>query len=141
MPMSAKRKLKITTSGYKSSFTKEEIKLLKEHDVESLFDEIWINRVILLRTVNKMNEMNGQLSFRDHLDALRAVSYATGRIASLLQVREELSKPYLEVENKYLEYFEEVKGLVEQLGPTVFGEEKWDEMQWEAFRQRVGNAA
>jgi hypothetical protein len=85
--------------------------------------------------------MNGQLSFRDHLDALRAVSYATGRIASLLQVREELSKPYLEVENKYLEYFEEVKGLVEQLGPTVFGEEKWDEMQWEAFRQRVGNAA
>ncbi len=139
--MSAKRKLNITASGYKSSFTKEEIKLLKEHDTESLIDEIWINRVLLLRMVNKMNEMNEQLSFRDHMDALRVVSYATGRIAGLLQVREQLSKPYLQVEKKYLEYFKEVKGYVDKIGLMFFGEEKWGEMQLEAFSQRVDSSA
>ncbi len=138
--MSVNRKLKITASGYKSAFTKEEIKLLKEHDAESLFEEIWINRVMLLRTVNKMNEMNEQLSFRDHLDALRAVSYATGRIAGLLQVREELSKPYLEVEKKYLDYFKEVKGYVDKIGLMFFGEEKWGEMQWDAFHRGVDSS-
>ena len=75
------------------------------------------------------------------MDALRAVSYATGRIASLLQIREQLFKPYQEVENQYREYFDEVKGLIEQIGPLVFGEEKWSEMQWEDFRKRMNAEA
>jgi hypothetical protein len=139
--MSGKRNLNKIPPGYKSAFTKEESKLLREHDTESLYDEIWINRVMLLRTVNKMNAMSAQLTFRDHLDALRAVTYATGRIASLLQIREELFKPYQEVENQYREYFDEEKGLIEQIDPLVFGEEKWDEMQWEDFRKRMNAEA
>ncbi len=54
------------------------------------------------------DEDREQLTFRDHLDTLRSVSYTTGRIASLLDIRERLYKPYQEVEKQYKEYFDQV---------------------------------
>ena len=99
--MSGKRRTKPRTSNYKPAFTAAEYKLMQNYGVGDLLDEIGINRVMLLRTADKMNQEKEQLSFRDHLDALRAVSYATGRIASLLEIRAELFKPYQEVEEKY----------------------------------------
>jgi hypothetical protein len=135
--MSAKRRPKKGTSGYKSAYVAEEHKLMKEFGVGDLVDEIWLNRIMLLRTVDKMNQEKERLTFRDHLDALRAVSYSTGRIASLLEIREELFKPYQELENVYREHFDQIYELVEVIGEKFYGQEKWEEMQMEEFRQAI----
>jgi hypothetical protein len=139
--MTGKSKSTKRAIGYKPAFTREEMKLINNYDAEGLEDELWINRVVLLRTVDKMNEMKDQLSFRDHLEALRAVSYATGNIATLVQIHEEIAMPYQAVENKYREYFEEFNKLVEQLGPLVLGKKEWEDMQNEAVRQELMAAA
>ena len=57
--MSGKRCTKKTTSGNKSAFTAEEYKLIKECTVGDLLDEIFLNRVILLRTVDEGNSADG----------------------------------------------------------------------------------
>jgi hypothetical protein len=139
--MSVKNRTQKRTSDYKSAFTAAEHKLMRIYGVGDLLDEIWLNRVMLLRTADKMNQEKERLTFRDHLDALRAVSYATGRIASLIEVREELSKPYQEVEDQYREHFEHVNEFVEVIGERILGHEKWEELQMEAFRQAVINEA
>ena len=114
---------------------------MQNYGVGNLLNEIGINRVMLLRTMDKMNEDREQLTFRDHLDALRAVSYATGRIASLLKIREELFKPYQEVEDKYREGFEIVHELIEEMGVKIGGQEKWDEVKMKAMWQAMDEAA
>lgn len=139
--MSVKRRTKQRTSDYKPAFTDAEYKLMQNYGVGNLLDEIGINRVMLLRTMDKMNEDREQLTFRDHLDALRAVSYATGRIASLLEIREELFKPYQEVEDKYREGFEQVNELIEEIGVKIGGQEKWDEIKRKAMWQAMDEAA
>jgi hypothetical protein len=135
--MSVKRRTKKRTSDYKPAFTAAEHKLMRIYGVGDLLDEIWLNRVMLLRTADKMNQEKERLTFRDHLDALRAVSYSTGRIASLLEIREELFKPYQELENVYREHFDQVNELVEVIGEKFYGQEKWEEMQMEEFRQAI----
>jgi len=135
--MSVKNRTQKRTSDYKSAFTAAEHKLMRTYGVGDLLDEIWLNRVMLLRTVDKMNQEKKRLTFRDHLDALRAVSYATGRIASLLEIREELFKPYQELENVYREHFDKINEFVEVLGENFYGQEKWEEMQMEVFRQAI----
>jgi hypothetical protein len=91
--------------------------------------------------MDKMNEDRKQLTFRDHLDALRAVSYATGRIASLLEIRERLYKPYQEVEKQYRGCFDQVGEIVEELGVKIYGQEQWEQMQLEDMRQIMMNEA
>lgn len=139
--MTKKRKTKQRTSDYKPAFTDAEYKLMQNYGVGDLLDEIGINRVMLLRTMDKMNEDREQLTFRDHLDALRAVSYATGRIASLLEMREELYKPYQEVGNLYREHFELVNELIEEIGVKIGGQEKWNEVKMKAMWQAMDEAA
>jgi hypothetical protein len=133
--MAKKRKTKQRTSDYKPAFTDAEYKLMQNYGVGNLLDEIGINRVMLLRTMDKMNEDRKQLTFRDHLDALRAVSYSTGRIASLLEIREELYKPYQEVENHYREGIEQVEELIEKVGVTICGKKEWEKVHLDAMRQ------
>jgi hypothetical protein len=111
---------------------------MQNYGVGNLLDEIGLNRVMLVRTLDKMNEVTGQLSFRDHLDALRAVAYTTGRIESLLDTRERLYKPYENVEKEYREYFETVQSFMEVIGPKVYGQKKWDEFHWHALRKYMG---
>jgi hypothetical protein len=111
--MTKKRKTKQRTSDYKPVFTDTEYKLMQNYGVGDLLDEIGLNRVVLLRTMDKMNEERKQLTFRDHLDTLRSVSYTTGRIASLLEIRERLYQPYQEVEKQYKEYFDQVEEINE----------------------------
>jgi hypothetical protein len=139
--MAKKRKTKQRTSDYKPAFTDAEYQLMQNYGVGNLLDEIGINRVMLLRTMGKMNEDREQLTFRDHLDALRAVSYATGRIASLLEIRERLYKPYQEVDNKYRESFELVNELIDEMGVKIGGQEKWDEIKRKAMWQTMDEAA
>ncbi len=139
--MIKKYKTKPRTSDYKPAFTAAEYKLMQNYGVGNLLDEIGINRVMLLRTMDKMNEDREQLTFRDHLDALRAVSYATGRVASLLVIREELFKPYQEVEVKYREGFEVVYELFEEMGVKLGGQEKWNEIIRKAMWQELDEAA
>jgi hypothetical protein len=111
--MAIKSKTKQRTSDYRPAFTAAEHKLMQNYGVGNLLDEIGINRVMLLRTMDKMNEERKQLTFRDHLDTLRSVSYTTGRIASLLDIRERLYQPYQEVEKQYKEYFDQVEEINE----------------------------
>lgn len=139
--MTKKRKTKQRTSSYKPAFTDAEYKLMQNYGVGDLLDEIGINRVTLLRTMDKMNEDRELLTFRDHLDALRAVSYATGRIASLLEIRERLYKPYQEVEKQYRGCFDQVGEIVEELGVKIYGKEQWGKMQLEDMRQAMMNEA
>lgn len=139
--MIKKHKTKPKTSDYKPVFTDVEYKLMQNYGIGNLLDEIGINRVMLLRTMDKMNEDREQLTFRDHLDALRAVSYATGRIASLLEIREELYKPYQEVENQYREGIEQVGELIEKVGVTICGKKEWEQVQLDAMRQIMMNEA
>ena len=113
---------------------------MQNYGVGDLLDEIGINRVMLLRTADKMNQEKEHLSFRDHLDALRAVSYATGRIASLLEIRAELFKPYKEVEDRYKKIFEQVNEMLEELGVKLGGQEKWDEAKGRAEFREMFNA-
>jgi hypothetical protein len=139
--MAIKRKTKQRTSDYKPVFTDAEYKLMQNYGVGNLLDDIGINRVMLLRTMDKMNEDRELLTFRDHLDALRAVSYATGRIASLLEIRERLYKPYQEVEKQYRGCFDQVGEIVEELGVKIYGKEQWGKMQLEDMRQIMMNEA
>jgi hypothetical protein len=138
--MTKKHKTKPRTSDYKPAFTAAEYKLMKDYGVGNLLDEIGINRVVLLRTMDKMNEVREQLTFRDHLDALRAVSYATGRIASLLEIRAELFKPYQEVEERYKKIFEQAIQVLEETGVKLGGQEKWDEAKGRAIFKEMFNA-
>lgn len=73
--------------------------------------------------------------------ALRAVSYSTGRSASLLEIRERLYKPYQEVENQYRGCFDQVGEIVEELGVKIYGKEQWEQMQMEDMRQIMMNEA
>lgn len=73
-----------------------------------------------------------KITFKDHIDAMRAVSYTTGRIASLLDIRERLYKPYQEVKKQYSEYFDEVEKFLDRVGYKFMARKKWEEMQWEA---------
>jgi len=111
---------------------------MQNYGVGNLMDEVGVNRIMIVRTLDKMNREKKNLTFRDHLDALRAVSYSTGRIASLLDTRERLYKPYQEVEKQYREYFDEVQKLFDEVGPEIYGQETWDQMQWNALRKTMG---
>ncbi|MBI5840932.1 MAG: hypothetical protein HZB19_12600 [Chloroflexi bacterium] len=135
--MPKKRRAKKRNSDYKPVFTDAEHKLMQEYGIGDLMDEVGVNRVMLMRTLDKMNEVKEQLTFRDHLEALRAVSYTTGRIASLLDTRERLYQPYQEVEKQYKEYFDQVEELFEEMGPKIYGQKKWDEMQWDSLRKAM----
>ncbi len=139
--MTKKHKTEQRTSGYKPAFTDAEYKLMQNYGVGDLLDDIGINRVMLLRTMEKMNEDRKQLTFRDHLAAMRAVSYTTGHIASLLEIREELFRPYQEVEDKYRKGFEEVFDLIEEGGIKMVGQEKWGEIKRKAILQALDEAS
>ncbi|MBL0344435.1 hypothetical protein [Candidatus Villigracilis affinis] len=97
--MLKKRKSKKKVSKYKPVFTNAEHKLMQNYGVGDLMDEVGVNRIMIVRTLDKMNQEMDNLTFKDHIDAMRAVSYTTGRIASLLDIRERLYKPYQEVKN------------------------------------------
>lgn len=105
---------------------------MQDYGVGNLIDEIGVNRVLILRMLGKMNQEMERLTFRDHLAALRAVAYATGRIASLLDARERLYEPYREVEKQYREYFDQVHEFIKELYVGVLGQEKWDELEFDA---------
>lgn len=130
--MLKKRKSKKKVSDYKPVFTNAEHKLMQNYGVGNLMDEVGVNRIMIVRTLDKMNQEMDNLTFKDHIDAMRAVSYTTGRIASLLDIRERLYKPYQEVKKQYSEYFDEVEKFLDRVGLQIYGQEKWEEMQWEA---------
>lgn len=130
--MPKKRKAKKRNSDYKPVFTDAEHKLMQEYGIGSLMDEVGINRVMLIRTLNKMNEVRKQLTFRDHLDALRAVSYTTGRIAQLLDTRERLYQPYNEIEERYQQGIKDIREEFDKFGVAFCGQEQWDLMQLKA---------
>lgn len=136
--MLKKRKAKKRNSDYKPVFTDAEHKLMLDYGVGDLMDEVGVNRIMIYRALDKMNQEMEHLTFRDHLDALRAVAYTTRHIASLLDTRERLYKPYQEVEKQYREYFEQVDGFFDKIGTKIYGQEKWDEMQWEVWRKSMG---
>jgi hypothetical protein len=139
--MPLKRRLKKRICDYKPAFTPAEHKLMQNYGGGDLMDEIWLNRVLLLRTTDKMNQELERLTFRDHLDALRAVAYSTARIANLMEIREELFSPYQELEKYYSELFGEVQQGIDTMGETIYGEEKWDEMMWEVMRKAIDEPA
>ena len=60
--MTKKRKTKKRTSDYKPAFTDAEYKLMQNYGVGNLLDEIGINRVMLLRTMDKMKRENSSPS-------------------------------------------------------------------------------
>jgi hypothetical protein len=93
---------------------------------------------MIVRTLDKMNQEMEHLTFRDHLDALRAFAYTTGRIASLLDTRERLYKPYQEVEKQYREYFDKSEELADKIGIALYGQEKWEDVKWEGLRKSMG---
>lgn len=136
--MLKKRKAKKRNSDYKPVFTDAEHKLMLDYGVGDLMDEVGVNRIMIYRALDKMNQEMENLSFRDHLDALRAVAYTTRHIAGLLDIRERLYSPYQKMEKQYQEYFDEVKELVDRLGIALYGQEKWDEMQWEFWGKVIG---
>jgi len=135
--MKNRRKTKKRISDYKPVFTNAEYKLMQNYGVGNLMDEVGVNRIMIVRTLDKMNQEKENLTFRDHLDALRAISYTTGRIASLLDTRERLYKPYLEERKQYREYMDEMNQIIEDFTVNILGQEKWDEMQWESIRQAM----
>lgn len=135
--MKIKRKPKNRTSDYRPVFTNAEHKLLQNYGVGNLMDEVGVNRVMLLRTLDKMNQEMEHLSFRDHLDAMRAVSYTTGHIARLLDTRERLYQPYKEFKEQYNEYINQVDQMIEDLSIKILGQEKWEEIQLDALKQAI----
>jgi hypothetical protein len=135
--MLKKRKAKKRTSNYKPVFTGGEHKLMQNYGVGNLVDEVGVNRIMLLRTMDKMNQEIEHLSFRDHLDAMRAVAYTTGRIASLLDTRERLYQPYKEMEERYNKYMDEINQAIEDFSVAVLGQEQWDEIQAKAWRNAI----
>lgn len=136
--MKKKRKPKIKDFSYKPVFTDAEHRLMLKYGPGDLLDEIGVNRVMLMRTLDKMNQESQNLTFRDHLDALRAIAYTTGHITHQLEVREKLFKPYQEVENQYRAHFDDVRNILEEYGVSVYGQEKWDLMQWNILRKSMG---
>lgn len=106
---------------------------MQNYGVGDLIDEVGVNRVMIVRTLDKMNQEMEKLTFRDHLDAMRAISYTTGRIASLLDTRERLYQPYLEERKQLREYMDEVNQIIEDFSIKILGQEKWDEMESEAW--------
>jgi len=137
IPNEPKHKAKKRNSDYKPVFTDAEHKLMLNYGVGDLVDEVGVNRIMIMRTLDKMNQEIEHLSFRDHLDAMRAFAYTTGRIASLLDTRERLYQPYKEVKEQYRKYMDEINQMVEELSIAAFGKEKWEEMQWEQIRQAM----
>lgn len=135
--MLKKRRAKKRNSDYKPVFTSAEHKLMQNYGVGDLIDEVGVNRVMLVRMLDKMNQELENLTFRDHLDAMRAVSYTTGRIANLLDTRERLYQPYLEERKKYREYMDEMEQMIEDFSITILGQEKWDEIQAKALVQAL----
>lgn len=136
--MRKKRKAKRRISDYKPVFTDAEHKLMQNYGVGNLMDEVGVNRIMILRMLDKMNQEMKNLSFSDHLDAMRAVSYSTGRIASLLDARERLYQPYLEVEKQYRDFVDQIAEINDKVGIQLYGQEKWDQMQWDALRKAGG---
>jgi hypothetical protein len=135
--MPEKRKAKKRNSDYKPVFTNAENKLLLNYGVGDLMDEVGVNRIMIVRTLDKMNQEMENLSFRDHLDAMRAMAYTTGRIASLLDTRERLYQPYLEERKQFREYMDEMNQIIENFSISALGQEKYDEIQAEALRQAM----
>jgi len=127
--MLKKRKAKKRNSDYKPVFTDAEHKLMFNYEVGNLLDEVGVNRIMILRTLDKMNQEMDNLSFRDHLDAMRAVAYSTGRIASLLDTRERLYQPYLEERKQYRQYMDEMNRIIDDFTKDFLGKEKWKEYQ------------
>lgn len=127
-------------SDYKPVFTSAEYKLLLKYGPGDLLEEIGLIRVQLMRTMIKMNEEMPNLSLRDHFDALRVMSYATGHITRQLEVRERLMKPYQELEKEkqaleeqFDDFIEEIRKIADGIYVDVYGQEKWEDMQFDQF--------
>ena len=101
---------------------------MQAYDVGTLIDEIGLNRVMLLRLMHKMNQDVDNLSFRDHLDAVRVVAYTTGHITRQVAIREHLFKPYQEIENQYKNYGEKLQDVAERIGKKLVGSQKWGDL-------------
>lgn len=135
--MPKKRKAKKRNSDYKPVFTDAEHKLMQNYGVGNLVDEVGVNRIMITRTLDKMNQELELLSFRDHLDAMRAVAYTTSHIASLLDTRERLYQPYKEVKEQYDKYSEEITQAVDGLLKSVLSKKEWKEYQDGALRRAL----
>jgi len=70
-------------SYYAPFMAAAEVNLLKSNVHSDLYNEIALLRLMMRRTLQKMNEEQQTLTFRDHLFALHAFSRAAGRIAHL----------------------------------------------------------
>jgi hypothetical protein len=138
--MPRKRKTKPRTTDYKPVFTAGEYQLMQNYGPGDLMDEIGLNRIMLLRTTDKMNQVQEQLTYHDYLDTVRVFAYATGRIASMLERREKLYQPYQELEKYCLEYMDQINKIYEDLGVAILGQEKWDEIYWDATLQAMDTA-
>lgn len=84
-----------------------------------------------------LNEVREQLTFHDYLETLRTVAYAAGQIASMVQVHEALSKPYIEVKKLYQQAFDGVANPIDEMGEKVVGKKKWDEIMFNAELERM----
>jgi len=111
-------------------FTRPEINLMRNQDIHFLDDDIGVTRVMIFRTVVKMNEVRDQLTFHDYLQALRSVAYAGGRISSMVQVREELFRPYEEIQKKYQQNLNGIKQTIAEWCEKLFGKDKWEEIMF-----------
>jgi len=132
-----KPRSKRTKTNYKPVFTAEEFKLMQAYGVGTLVDEIGLNRVMLLRLMHKMNQESEHLSFRDHLNAVRVVAYTTGHITRQVALRENLFKPYQEIEKQYKEYGQKLENIAERLGKKLVGQEKWGDLIMDEVRKKL----
>jgi len=136
--MAKKQKINRKTY-YDSDYDDDEFDTMKRYEADDLYNEVELIRLLMLRTMDKMNKEKKKMTLQDHFSALHVFSRASGRVANLMLIQQKVFPPLeklnavvRQVNEEFSEYIEKLVAKYEDSGELV---PDWlEEMQVRAFQ-------
>jgi len=118
---------------YTSAFSGNPGKILSQHGDKDLLNEIELLRYMNLVVLQEMNAVQANLTFQDHLAALRAVTFSAGRIAHLVDVQYRVFSPRAQLEQAHQEQMESLYTHILEIAEGLMGKKRVGKIEFTAL--------
>jgi hypothetical protein len=134
--MSPKKTTDLST-GYTQQYDRELKNILKRHGADDLLNEIELLRYLNLLVLKRMKAEGKKLTYRDHLETLRAFTNSAGRIAQLVEVQYRVFDPLAQREAAHKAGMDAVYQRILEIANLILGEEKMGDVEFKTMMKML----
>jgi len=124
-------------TGYEAYYTRDLKRSIQRHGADDLVSDIELIRYMNLLTLKRMKAEGNKLTFRDHLETLRAITNSAGKIAHLVEVQHRVFEPLAQLEATHQEEMEALHQRILEIAALVLGDDKVGDIEFESMNQIV----